>query len=331
MRTMAQHGDRVALSALVAGGVLAGGNALGVRFTVFELDALWGAGLRFAIAALLLAGVMVALRLRRPGGAVLRGAALYGVLNFGGAFAAAYYALSHIQAGLASTVIALVPLATLLLAVAQRRERLRLASVTGGILALAGVAVVSKVSLAGAVPPLALAAAFAGIACMAQAAIVARGLAQSHEVHPVVLNAVGMAAGAVVLLAGAIVAGDEIALPRQPVTWWAIGYLVIGGSIGVFMLYLVVLRHWEASRAAYLTMLMPPVAVALSSWLDHEPITAGLVVGGGLILAGVYVGAVRPTSPAPVAGILGRHRPPPTQPGPRTMPHQPRDAQSSIP
>lgn len=70
-----------------------------------------------------------------------------------------------------------------------------------------------------------------------------------------------------------------IALPRRPATWFAIGDVVVGGSIRVFMLYLVVLRHWEASRAAYLTMLVPPVAVALSSWLDHEPITTCLLVG----------------------------------------------------
>ncbi|HEX6255955.1 MAG TPA: EamA family transporter [Euzebyales bacterium] len=240
-------------------------------------------------------------QLRLPPGVALRGVALYGLLNFGGAFAAAYYALSHIQAGLASTLIALVPLATLLLAVVQRREHLRVTAVVGGVLALAGVALVSKVSLAGAAPPLAVLAAVAGVVCMGQAAIVARGLAQRHDLHPVVLNAVGMAVGAVVLLAGALVAGDHIVLPRQPATWWAIGYVVLGGSIGVFMLYLVVLRHWEASRAAYLTMLMPPVAVALSSWLDHEPITTGLVFGGGLILAGVYVGAMRPRSASPTA------------------------------
>jgi drug/metabolite transporter (DMT)-like permease len=36
------------------------------------------------------------------------------------------------------------------------------------------------------------------------------------------------------------------------------------------------------------------VAVLLSVWLDNEAITAGMLAGGLLILAGVYVGAVRP-------------------------------------
>ena len=289
--------------------ILAGGNALGVRYTVLELDALWGAALRFALAGAMLAGATVALRLRLPRGAALRSAALYGLLNFAGAYAAAYYALSHMRAGLASTLIAAVPLVTLLLAVTQRREPLRVAALAGGALALTGVALVSRAPLAEAVPPVALVAAVAGILCMGQAAIVARGLQQTHDTNPVVLNTVGMTVAAVVLLVAAVVAGDRIVLPERATTWFAIGYVVVGGSIGVFMLYLVVLQHWEASRAAYLTLLVPPVAVVLSAWLDDEPITGGLLLGGGLIVAGVWIGAVRPSTRSfSSAGGAGRIR-----------------------
>ncbi len=66
----------------------------------------------------------------------------------------------------------------------------------------------------------------------------------------------------------------------------------------VFVLYLVVLRYWSASRAAYLFVLTPVVTVLLSAWLDDEPIRMGLVVGGVLVLAGVYFGALRPRAAA---------------------------------
>jgi hypothetical protein len=36
--------------------------------------------------------------------------------------------------------------------------------------------------------------------------------------------------------------------------------------------------------------------VLLSAWIDDEPIGAGLVLGGLLVLAGVYVGALRPAA-----------------------------------
>jgi hypothetical protein len=40
----------------------------------------------------------------------------------------------------------------------------------------------------------------------------------------------------------------------------------------VFVLYIVVLRHWAASRAAYGFVLVPFVTVVLSAWLDDEPV-----------------------------------------------------------
>jgi drug/metabolite transporter (DMT)-like permease len=70
--------------------------------------------------------------------------------------------------------------------------------------------------------------------------------------------------------------------------------LVVIGSIAVFLLYLVVLRHWAATRAAYRFVIIPFVTVLLSAWLDDEPVTVGLAIGGLLVLVGVYVGALRP-------------------------------------
>ena len=59
------------------------------------------------------------------------------------------------------------------------------------------------------------------------------------------------------------------------------------------MLYVVVVRLWSASRAAYSFVLIPFVTVLLSAWIDDEPVGAALVLGGLLVLAGVYVGALR--------------------------------------
>jgi drug/metabolite transporter (DMT)-like permease len=61
----------------------------------------------------------------------------------------------------------------------------------------------------------------------------------------------------------------------------------------VFVLYVLVARLWSPSRAAYSFVLIPVVTVLLSAWIDDEPVGAGLVAGGALVLAGVYVGALR--------------------------------------
>lgn len=64
-------------------------------------------------------------------------------------------------------------------------------------------------------------------------------------------------------------------------------------SCGAYLLYLFVLGRWPASRAAYSFVLILVVTVLLSAWLDDEPVGPVLVLGGVLVLAGVYVGALR--------------------------------------
>jgi drug/metabolite transporter (DMT)-like permease len=285
--------DTTALLAFVAGTVLAGGNAVGVRVSNRELDPLWGAGLRFALAAALLGAVMAAMRLPVPHGRALLGVVLYGALIFGGAFSFAYYALVHIHAGLGQTLLALVPLATLLLAVLYRQERLHLAAVVGTVLSVAGVGVVSGISGREAIPPLSLLAVLGAVFCFAQATVLVR---QFPAVHPVTTNAVGMAVGATILIGLAFVLEQAIVLPERGATWLALAYMVLLGSGPVFVLYVVVVRLWNASRAAYSFVVIPLVTVVLSAWIDDEPIGAGLVFGGLLVLAGVYVGALRPAT-----------------------------------
>jgi drug/metabolite transporter (DMT)-like permease len=287
----AAPGERIALASFVVGSLLAGGNAVGVRFSNRELDPFWGAGLRFGLAAGLLVVLMAVLRLELPRGRALTGAVVYGALNFGAAFALAYYGLVRVHAGFGQTLLAVVPLATLLLAVLHRQERLSVRPVVGTVLALAGIAVMSRAPLREAVPLVSLLALLGSALCFAEAAVLVR---RFPPAHPVTINAVGMSTAAVLLVAVSLVAGESLELPQRTATLVALGYLVTAGSILVFVLYVVVLRYWDASRAAYVFVVIPVVTVVLSAWLDDEPIRIGLVLGGILVLAGVYIGALRP-------------------------------------
>jgi drug/metabolite transporter (DMT)-like permease len=290
---VSSDGDRVTLAAFVAGAVLGGGNAIGIRFSNRELDPLWGAALRFGLAAALFAVLIVALRLALPRGRALVGSLVWGLVQFGATFGLTYYALVELHAGFGQILLGLVPLMTLLLATAQGQERLRLAALGGTVMALAGVAVMSSAPLRDSLPALSVLAALGAALCFAQAAVLVRRL---PPVHPVTMNAVGMTAGAAALVAASVVAGEEHTLPDRDATWTAVAYMVTFGSMGVFLLYLYVLGTWAASRAAYAFVLIPIVTVVLSAWLDDEPVGWTLVVGGVLVLGGVYVGALR--SPA---------------------------------
>lgn len=285
------RGDRVVRAAFLANALLAGGNGVAIRFSNRELAPLWGAGLRFALATALLAGLMAVLRLALPRGRALTGALLYGVFQFGGAFGFYYYALVRVHAGLGQTLLALVPLATLLLAVMQRQERIRGAAVVGTLLGLAGVGLISSDPLRESVPLLSLLAVLGSVLCFAQAAVMVR---RFPPVHPVVMNGVGMAVGAAMLIGGSALLGESFLLPQRATTWIALGYVVAVGSIAAFMLYVFVIHRWTASRASYVMVVIPFVTVALSAWLDDEPVGTGLLLGAILVLAGVYVGALRP-------------------------------------
>ena len=206
------EGDQVALASFVLMSVLAGGNAVAIRFSNRELDPLWGASVRFALAAALLLTAMAALRLAIPRGPALLGAVVYGALTFGAAFALAYYALVEIHAGFGQTLLALVPLATLLLAVAQRQERLSAAALGGALIALVGVAVMSQAPLRDSLPLLSLLAALGAALCFAEGAILVRWF---PPVHPVTINAIGMATGAVLLAVGSVLRGETISAPLK--------------------------------------------------------------------------------------------------------------------
>ncbi|HYZ92542.1 MAG TPA: DMT family transporter [Actinomycetota bacterium] len=287
---MPQSGERIALASFAGTVVFAGGNAVSIRFSNRELDPFWGATVRFLLAGALLAAVVLVLRIELPRGRALTGSVLYGLFNFGGTFGFTYYALVRMHGGLGQTLLALGPLATLLLAVAQRQERMRASALAGSALGLAGVAVISRAPLQESVPITSVLAILGAVLCFAEAAVLVR---RFPPVHPVAMNAIGMGAGAALLFAITLIARDRIELPERRATWLAIAYLVVLGSGVVFVLGLVVLRYWEASRYSYLFVAIPPIAVAVSAWLDDEPIGPGLLVGGILIVAGVYIGALR--------------------------------------
>jgi len=64
-------------------------------------------------------------------------------------------------------------------------------------------------------------------------------------------------------------------------------YLGIGCTAINFSLWLWALQHIPAAQAAAFQYMIPPIGVVISSITLGEPITAGLVVGGGLILIGL--------------------------------------------
>jgi drug/metabolite transporter (DMT)-like permease len=64
-------------------------------------------------------------------------------------------------------------------------------------------------------------------------------------------------------------------------------YVGIGCTAINFSLWYSALKHLRAAQAAAFQYLIPPTGVVIAAALLHEPITAGLAIGGVLILAGL--------------------------------------------
>jgi drug/metabolite transporter (DMT)-like permease len=107
-----------------------------------------------------------------------------------------------------------------------------------------------------------------------------------------------MLTGAGLLLALSVATGETRVLPEQPMTWLAVGYLVVFGSVVMFALYLFALQRWTASAVSYTTLLLPLVTVSAGVVFAGERVSPLLVVGGAVVLAGVYVGAFLKIRPA---------------------------------
>jgi drug/metabolite transporter (DMT)-like permease len=318
-RVQTPRPDGVTLAGFASLVLLAGLNPPAVKATVEELAPMWSAGVRFAAAALILVAVMLVRRQPLPRGRALAGTLLFGGLSFAAFFAFAYWGIHRLPAGVAAVVFALVPLLTFAAALVHRLEPFRWLTLAGALLAVAGIALMVGGPGTGSLSIVGILAMVAAAVCAAEAAIVAK---RFPPVPPLAMNAVGMTVGAVILLGLSFASGEAHAAPREAATWLALGYLVLFGSVALFVIYLFVLRRWTASGTSYQFVLFPVVSVVFASLFQNERITVGLVTGGALVLAGVYVGALlhigegepgalerRPEPAATPAAAAGEARP----------------------
>jgi drug/metabolite transporter (DMT)-like permease len=260
--------DASAFSAFAGATLLAGGNAIAIRISYAELAPFWGAGVRFLCAALILLVIVAVMRLAWPRGRALAGVLVYGALNFGLTYLFAYWALREVTAGTAMVVLAIVPLLTLVLAVARGIERFRMQGLIGAILAAVGILFIFQATI-GSASLAALLALLGGALCIAESNIVIKTF---PRVHPAMETALGMAIGGGMLMMASYGFGEAWVIPSDPRTQLSLVYLIILGSIGLFILYLLVLARWTATGASYVLLISPLVTIALGALLIGEPV-----------------------------------------------------------
>jgi drug/metabolite transporter (DMT)-like permease len=249
------------------------------------------AGVRFTIAALVLFTVVRMRGLEVPLSPDAR--KVYGTLglfSFTIPFALVYWAQPFIPSALSSILFGAYPfwvaIFSHLLLPAERLDSWKIGGITLGFL---GILVIFagdlKIGGSGALP--AMAAILASTALQGFSLVIVKRYGQ--PISPFVMNLVGMAIGAVFLLA--------LSFSIEPVgdvVWntTAVGsilYLAVVGSILTFVSYYWLLKRIEAVYLSLTSFINPVVAVVLGAAILGERLAAGVFAGAALVLGGILL------------------------------------------
>lgn len=86
------------------------------------------------------------------------------------------------------------------------------------------------------------------------------------------------------------VSGTNIPLHEIPLTsWWAIGYLVIIGSVLTFIAFIYSLQHLPTEISSIYVYINPIVAMVLGAFIFGEVLTQAIAVGAAVTLVGLYL------------------------------------------
>lgn len=275
---------------------------LAITFQVDAVSPAVSVAWRFGLAALL-----VALYCRahayalRTTAAAQRELFLMGAFMFFGGYLFVYYAETRLVSGLVALGYSASPLVNMLASRIAFGTRMTARVALGGLLGLTGIACVFWPEVArfeGDARALA-GAAFTASAVLASAlGNVFSSRAQRHDLNVWQKMAWAMGWGALLAAVFALLQGDSLSIPASPRFLAALLYLAVAGSILSFASYLTLLETIGAARAGYIGVIVPIVALALSSLFEHYEWHAQALVGIAFAAAGNLIILRKPSRAA---------------------------------
>jgi drug/metabolite transporter (DMT)-like permease len=273
--------------------VLWGATYLGMKVTAESMPPLFMAGMRFTLAGVILYAFVRARGHRPPARLEWRTAAIVGTALMGGNATVAV-AVTFVPSGVAALLVAMSPLWFVLFdwmsPGGAKPSRL---VIVGLVLGAMGMAVlIGPTSLVGGEH---VSVWGATILTLGSIAWVAGSIYSRHAPRhpsPFVMTAAQMVVGGVAVLVVAAMTGDAAAFHASEVTlrsWVAFGFLVIFGSLVGFSSYIYLLTVSTPARVSTYAYVNPLVAVFLGWAIAGEPITARVMLAGGLIVAAVVM------------------------------------------
>jgi drug/metabolite transporter (DMT)-like permease len=275
-----------------------------IRDQIGTVPPQWSVTYRFIIAALAMALVArwkgQSLKMDRGG---LIAALVLGITQFSVNFNSVYAAEQFITSGVVATVFALLLIPNSLLAWAFLGQEPDARFLWAGLVAVAGVALLfvhelRSSTLAGREIAIGLALTLLGLLGASSANVYQAGK-EAHR-HPLLaLLAWSMAIGALIdaCLAFAI-AGPPVVEARFGY-WAGVLYLALFGSVLCFALYFPVVRKIGPGKAAYSSVMVPVIAMSLSTLFEGYRWSPLAVAGALLSLGGMLLALAGRRRPLP--------------------------------
>ena len=197
--------------------------------------------------------------------------------------------LAWTSVGHAAIIMTLMPVMVLLLAAFVGQERITARKVAGMIVAATGVGALQLEKKSGSSATL-LGDSFTFLCVVSLAIFTVRSKQIIERYGSLTINTVAYAGGALAIAPITIWLSLRHGLGRvSAAAWWSVAYMSVFSSVLAYFIYSYALTHMPASRASAISYLQPLGATVLAVALLGEPVTGMLVIGGVLVLAGVFV------------------------------------------
>lgn len=262
---------------------------------------LWVLTVRFAIASVLMAGVVLVLRRPWPRTLGTWGQiAGYGLLANATYLGCTYEALRHLSSGMGAIIASTNPLLLALVAPAVLNEPLTPRKVAGLLLGFSGV-LVAMAARAGTqvARPVDVLLAFLGVVALVGSTLVFKRLRTPADL--LAANTIQLGAASLVLLPVAALLEGAPRLVPTAAFCLSLGYLIFVLSLGASFLWFWLLRHGEASRVSAFYFLTPIFGLVLGAALLGESVRPLDGLGLAAVAAGIVLVHSGRTTPRVVA------------------------------
>jgi drug/metabolite transporter (DMT)-like permease len=271
-----------------------GNSFLFIKLAVASLPPLWIVAIRMTLGGVFL--VVVAVALRRDlslGPGMLSDLGLIGIIGTGLPWLGQAWAQQFLESGLTAMLNSFTPVATLIVAVLAKQERLYRNRVLGLVVAMAGTLMIVRGEVHAGRSTAALATAVLATVGYAIGAVLTRARI-SGRVPALPASAIQLCLGALVLLP---VAWGTSGPPRASLAPEVLGALLALGVLGTgvaFVIYFSLVQSVGATNASMVTYLVPFVGITAGVLVRGERFAPNVFAGGALLITGVWLAQRRP-------------------------------------